>query len=63
MLHPFGLLADDGQGIVDFMGDAGGKFTDGGQFLRLEQAFIQQPIFFSGASIRFTHGMPCRVRT
>ena len=55
MLHPLGLLADDGQGIVDFMGDAGRKFTDGGQFLRLQQPFIQQPIFFSGPSIRVTH--------
>ncbi len=43
MLHPFGFLADDGQGIVDFMGNAGGQLPQGRQFLRLEQALFQKP--------------------
>ena len=38
--QPLGFLPDDGQGIVDFMGDAGGELPDGSQFLGLQQLLV-----------------------
>jgi hypothetical protein len=43
MQQPFRFLADDGQGIIDSMGDAGGQLPDGGQFLGLQQ--LLPPLF------------------
>jgi hypothetical protein len=47
---PFGFLADDCQGIIDFMSDSRRELANGGELLRLDQLFIEEAFLLVGFS-------------